>query len=152
MCPGHMCCWCLSPLLCLSLLLRPCHLLLGPDKLWQPGVRQPWMSIWHLICVSLSWQPWSNPSLGPPVSLDVDIKEGDTETWMATHLIWDTCSFLGQGTHASEQLSQCATTTEAKCHNYWSLNATESLFHNRRCHCHEKPAHFSWRVAPTLCN
>ena len=80
-------------------------------------IRQPWMSIWHLICITLSWKPWPNPSLGPPVSLDVDVKEGDTKTWMATHLIWDTCSFLGQETHASEQLSQCATTTEAKCRN-----------------------------------
>ena len=139
-CPGHMRCCCLSPLLCLSLLLWPCHLLLGLGKLQQPGVGQPWMSVWHLMCISLSLQPWSNPSLGPPVSLDVDIKEGEQR--LGWQHIWYGRLVPSLVTHASEQLSQWATTTEPKRHNYWSPHVIEPLLHSRRGHCDEKPVHF----------
>ena len=52
-------------------------------------------------------------------------------------------------THASGQLSPCATTTEWVSYIYWSPRALERVLCTRRSHSSEPPAHCAWRVAPT---
>ena len=62
----------------------------------------------------------------------------------------------------------CHRATKPMCHNSWVCaveptchdyripchgpGVQDSTLHNKRSHCHEKPTHCSFRVAPTCCN
>ena len=85
-------------------------------------------------------------------------KKSALQSWRCGFNPWS-----GKIPYAAEQLSPCPTTaesvlqssrvstTEPTCCNYWSPLAVDPVLH-KRSHHNEKPAHPSWRVAPTRCN
>ncbi|KAJ8777852.1 hypothetical protein J1605_014109 [Eschrichtius robustus] len=50
-------------------------------------------------------------------------------------------SWSGKIPHATEQLSLCATTTEARVPQLLKLTRLEPVLHNKRIHRNEKPTH-----------
>ena len=103
----------------------------------------------YLLSISLWWSDHSNLS---PITKKKSENKNTTVCWTSLVVLWLRICLPMQVAWIRSLVQEDSIywgATKPMCHNYWSLHTLEPVLCNKRSHYNGKPAHRSWRGAPT---